>query len=85
MAKSRGGGCQIERRGLPQRVSVEDQLRYDREYAAWKAAGHREGSLGDPSKKHGVKRNCIPNTLPYWKVHFSGSRFLIHVCSLIMH
>jgi hypothetical protein len=76
---------QVERKGVPQRVSVEDQLRYGREYAAWKAAGHREGSLGDPSKKHGVKRNCILNTLPYWKVHCYGSRFQIHVCSLVMH
>jgi hypothetical protein len=76
---------QVEKKGVPQRVSIEDQLRYNRKYATWKVIGHREDSPGDPSKKHGVKRNCILNTLPYWKVHFSGSRFMIHVCSIVMH
>jgi hypothetical protein len=66
---------QLESRGVPRRVSIEEQLRYGEEYEAWKAAGHREGSPGDPSKKHGVKRNSILNTLPYWKVSFFTTRF----------
>jgi hypothetical protein len=76
---------QVERREVPHRVSVEDQLRYGKEYKAWKATGHREGNLDDPSKKHGVKQNCILKTLPYWKVIFFASRFGIHVVSPVMH
>jgi hypothetical protein len=51
---------QIENREMPGRVSVEEQVRYGKEYAAWKAAGNRDGGAGDPSKKYGVKRNSIP-------------------------
>jgi hypothetical protein len=50
---------QIENRKMPGRVSVEEQVRYGEEYVAWKAAGNRDGGAGDPSKKHGVKRNSI--------------------------
>jgi hypothetical protein len=30
--------------------------------------GNRDGGSGDPSKKHGMKRNSILFRLPYWKV-----------------
>jgi hypothetical protein len=69
---------QIENREMPGRVSVEEQVRYGKEYAAWKAAGNRDGGAGDPSKKYGVKRNSILFRLPYWKVIISittGSMF----------
>jgi hypothetical protein len=56
---------QIENRKMPGRVSVEEQVRYGEEYAAWKVAGNRNGRAGDPSKKHGVKRNSILFQLPY--------------------
>jgi hypothetical protein len=60
----------IETRGMPTRVSMEEQIRYGKEYAAWKAAGNRNGAASDLSKKHGVKRISILYTLPYWKVFF---------------
>jgi hypothetical protein len=69
---------QIENREMPGWVSVEEQVRYGEEYTAWKAAGNRDGGVGDPSKKHGVKRNSILFRLPYWKVIISitaGSMF----------
>jgi hypothetical protein len=50
---------QIENREMPGRVSVEELVWYGEEYAAWKAAGNRDGRAEDPSKKHGVKRNNI--------------------------
>jgi hypothetical protein len=50
---------QIENREMPGRVSVEEQVWYGEEYATWKAARNRDGGAGDPSKKHGVKRNSI--------------------------
>jgi hypothetical protein len=62
---------QIENREMSSRVSVEEQVWYGEEYAAWKAAGNRDGGAGDPSKKHGVKRNSILFQLPYWKVIIS--------------
>jgi hypothetical protein len=58
----------IESRGKPVRVSIEEQLKRGEEYATWKESGNREGTTGDPSKKHGVKRISILFTLPYWKV-----------------
>jgi hypothetical protein len=61
---------QIENREMPSRVSVKDQVRYGKEYVAWKAAGNRDNGPRDPSKKHGVKRNSILFKLPYWKVKF---------------
>jgi hypothetical protein len=70
----------IETRGLPARVSVEEQLRYGEKYAAWKATGNRDGAVGDPSKKHGVKRISILYTLPYWKVFFFRSS-IRNVCN----
>jgi hypothetical protein len=51
---------QIENREMPSRVSVEEKVWYGEEYAAWKAARNRDGGVGDPSKKYGVKRNSIP-------------------------
>jgi hypothetical protein len=62
---------QIENKELPRRVSVEEQVWYGEEYVAWKVAGNRDGRAGDPSKKHGVKRNSILFRLPYWKVIIS--------------
>jgi hypothetical protein len=59
---------EMENRTKPQPVSVEEQLRHAIEYEAWKAAGNREGSAGDPSKVHGVKRTSILFRLTYWKV-----------------
>jgi hypothetical protein len=38
---------QIENREMPGRVSVEDQVWYGEEYAAWKAAGNRDGGIVD--------------------------------------
>jgi hypothetical protein len=68
---------QIENREMPGRVSVEEQVRYGEEYVAWKAAGNRDGGAGDPSKKHGEKRNSILFQLPYWKVIISIATGLI--------
>jgi hypothetical protein len=62
---------QIENREMLGRVSVEEQVRYGEEYAAWKATGNHNGGARDPSKKHGVKRNSILFRLPYWKVVIS--------------
>jgi hypothetical protein len=56
---------QIENREMPGQVSVEEQVRYGKEYAAWKATGNRDGGAGDPSKKYGVKRNSILFRLLY--------------------
>jgi hypothetical protein len=54
--------------GRPWVVTVADQMQRALEYEAWKTAGNREGSAGDPSKEHGVKRLSILFRLPYWKV-----------------
>jgi hypothetical protein len=59
---------QVENRDRPNIVFVEDQLTHGAEYEAWKQAGHREGSVGNLSKVHGVKRTSILFTLSYWKV-----------------
>ena len=58
----------METRPKPCEVSVEEQVQHAEEYAAWKAAGNREGSQGNPSKVHGVKRLSSLYRLPYWKV-----------------
>jgi hypothetical protein len=49
---------QIENREMPGQVSVEEQVWYGEEYAAWKAARNCDGGAG-ALKKHGVKRNSI--------------------------
>lgn len=49
---------------------MEEQIRYSKEYTAWKAAGNWNDTVGDPSKKHDVKRIDVLYTLPYWKVFF---------------
>jgi hypothetical protein len=46
-------------------VTMEEQLRNAAEYAAWKEAWNKEGSAGDPSKAHGIKRRSILFRLPY--------------------
>ena len=58
-----------EHRPKPEIVSFEEQIQHAEEYIAWKDARNCEGSIGDPSKVHGVKRVSILNRLPYWKVH----------------
>ena len=74
---------QEENRSKPNVVSIEDQLRHADEYKAWKEAGHREGSTGDPSRVHGVKRKSILFRLCYWKMrHFMT--LLLHYCSRIV-
>jgi hypothetical protein len=70
---------QSEDRGRPCRISVEDQVQFGKEYAAWRAAGNHDGGPGDPSKKHGVKRNSILHRLPYWKVLFFLSSVIVFV------
>jgi hypothetical protein len=52
----------------PRVVTVADQMQRALEYEAWKTAGNREGSAGDPSKEHGVKRLSILFRLLYWKI-----------------
>jgi hypothetical protein len=42
----------IERRGKPVPVTVQDQIRCATEYQAWRDAGNRAGTPGDPSKVH---------------------------------
>jgi hypothetical protein len=49
-------------------VSVEEQLQHAADYKAWKETGNKEGSTGDPSKIHGMKRRSIFFRLTYWKV-----------------
>ena len=44
----------------------------------------KEGNLGYLSKKHGMKRNNILNTPPYWKVSFFISRFRMLVWKPVM-
>jgi hypothetical protein len=59
---------QVENQDRRNIVSVEDQLTHAAEYEAWKQAGHKEGSVGDPSKVHGVKITSIMFRLSDWKV-----------------
>jgi hypothetical protein len=61
----------IETCGKPIPVTVQDQIRCAMEYQAWRDAGNRAGTSGDPSKVHRVKRLCILNRLPYWEVRNS--------------
>jgi hypothetical protein len=62
----------LEMRDKPRMVTIEEQLRYAREYQAWKEAGNRPGASGDPSKVHGVKRVNTLFWLPYWEVRNSN-------------
>jgi hypothetical protein len=76
----------METRGKPVLVTIEEQLRNAAQYQAWRDAGNRPGAPGDPSKLHGVKRTSILNRLPYWKVcasnrNASGSFIVILVRS----
>ena len=57
-----------ETRVKPRAMTVDEQLEYAAEFEAWKANGGREGTAGDPSKVHGIKRVSILFRLPYWKV-----------------
>jgi hypothetical protein len=69
-----------EPRSKPKRVTVEEQLQHAADYEAWKAAGDRDGALGDPSKVHGCKRTSILFTLPYWKVSYLIVRTVVIPC-----
>jgi hypothetical protein len=76
----------METRGKPDPVTIEEQLRNAAQYEAWRDPGNRPGALGDPSKLHGVKRTSILNRLPYWEVcasnrNASGSFIVILVRS----
>jgi len=66
---------EVERRGKPRVVTVDEQLQHAEAYEAWKSIGHRDGTHGDPSKVHGVKRKSSLHQLPYWKV-----RILSYAC-----
>ena len=57
-----------ETRSKPPAITMEEQLQHALDCKAWRAAGHRDGTAGDPSKVHGVKRLSILYRLPYWKV-----------------
>jgi hypothetical protein len=57
-----------EDRGRPRVVTKADQMQRSLEYEAWKIAGNREGSAGDLSKEHGMKRLSILFHLPYWRI-----------------
>jgi hypothetical protein len=50
---------ETEDRPRPRIVTMEEQIQCTVDYEAWKAAGNREGGMGDPSKEHGVKRLSI--------------------------
>jgi hypothetical protein len=60
---------QMETRSRPQIVSAEEQLKKAMQYQAWLNEGNKEGSIGDPSKDHGVKQRSLLYDLPYWQVY----------------
>ena len=51
---------------------MQNQLQVAIEFEAWIEEGNWEGSFGDPSKVHDVKRKSILFKLPYWKVSVCG-------------
>lgn len=59
---------QMETGPKPREVTVEEQIEHARNCEAWRAAGHKDGGTGDPSKLHGVKRLSSLHRLPYWQV-----------------
>jgi hypothetical protein len=58
----------METRPKPREVTVEEQIQRALECEAWRAAGNRDGAVGDPSKIYGLKRLSSLYRLPYWKV-----------------
>ena len=58
----------MEERGPPKVVMGDEQAHRGVEYQDWLGNGNKEGSDGDPSKIHGVKRRSALYDLPYWKV-----------------
>ena len=54
-----------ETRPKPLAITVEEQLQHALDCEAWRAAGHKDGAAGDPSKVHGVKRLSSLYRLPY--------------------
>ena len=65
----------IEQSGPPTEVTAEEQLQREISDEAWLEAGNKEGSDGDQSKIHGVKKQSILHDLPYWKVLTSSFPF----------
>ena len=59
----------IEVQGKPNVVTVGEQVQRGTEYQSSLDEGNKEGIVGDPSKKHGVKKRSILHNLPYWKVN----------------
>ena len=59
----------IELWGKPKRVTANEQVQRATKYQTWLDEGNKEGTVGDPSKTHGVKRRSILHNLPYWKVN----------------
>ena len=66
----------MEERGPPTVVTGAEQAQRGVEYQAWLSEGNKEGSVGDPSKLHGVKRRSVLHDLPYWKVRTFTISFL---------
>jgi hypothetical protein len=60
---------QFEFQNKPMTVTIEEQLRRIAKMKEWLEDGNSEGSRGDPSKVHGVKRRSTLYDLPYWKVN----------------
>ena len=58
-------------------VTVQEQLWCATEYQAWKDAGNKASTSGNPSKVHSMKRINILNRLPYWKVCNSNHKSCI--------
>ena len=58
----------MEERGPPKVVTGDEQALRGVQYQDWLGNGNKDGSDGDPSKIHGVKRRSILHDLPYWKV-----------------
>jgi hypothetical protein len=75
----------VEDRDRPNIVSVKEQLAYAADYEAWKETGNSEGSAGDPSKIHGVKRRSIFFRLTYWKVNVEISTCSAQLYSFHSH
>jgi hypothetical protein len=75
----------METRGKPDPVTVEEQLRYTVQYQAWRDARNRPGAPRDPSKLHGVKRMSILNPLPYWEVCASNRNACGSLFKILVH
>ena len=52
----------------PTIVTVDEQIQWGIQYQVWLEKRNKDGSDGDPSKIHEVKRRSILHDLPFWKV-----------------